>query len=536
MPSFNIHDHLLRRDHTLLGGILSGIDGSLIEIQARATETLKGKTRPFHECCRVSGMAKGSVYEALDRISGAFSKLGINNCPVQILINLAPASLEKGGTWLDLPLAIIMLQAAGLLPDLAAAKERSLILFGEIGIHGELRRVPGALSLAYCASPGQSLIVPQGNEKECALILAKPGHEGCGIFPASSLDEVISFFRGERVLPNALREKIVFESAIEKAIDFGRIRGQNQAKRAAEISAAGGHNLLLIGPPGEGKSLMASALPGILPPLTDGAKVEITKIWSACGMLDADGKAITRRPFRAIHHSVTMPALIGGGAGIPKPGEVTLAHHGILFLDELPEFSRQSLESLRQPLETGNVTITRVGATLTFPCSFTLVAAMNPCPCGYAGTDRCTCSSSEVRKYQKKLSGPLLDRIDLQVPLASLSTDERFAPTSDGESATIRRRVIRARSIQEARFNGTSIVHNAAVPGGSVADYCEFSELGFAKYKEVIARGTVSTRTTDRLAKVSRTIADLEGSAKIEPENVEEAAKFVQGGVLDSTV
>ena len=281
---------------------------------------------------------------------------------------------------------------------------------------------------------------------------------------------------------------------------------------------------------------MASAMPGILPPLNDAAKVEITKIYSACGLLESDGKAVTRRPFRTIHHSVTMPALVGGGAGIPKPGEVTLAHHGVMFLDELPEFSRQALESLRQPLENGSVTITRVGATLTFPCTFTLVAAMNPCPCGYAGSERCKCSVNDIRKYQKRLSGPLLDRLDLQVTLASLSTDERFAPTNDGESIEIRRKVIQARSFQEKRFNGSNIIHNASIPGGRVADFCEFSDAGFKKYKEVVNRRAVSTRTTDRLAKVSRTIADLAGKPVIEPEHVDEAARFVQGGILDTVV
>lgn len=530
---FSIHDHLLRRDHTLMGGIVSGIDGVLIEVQARATKVLRSPS-PFRDCVRVTGMAKGSVYESLDRISGAFSKLGIGNCPVDILINLAPAAVEKGGAWLDLPLALIMLQAAGMLPDLDESKEKSLLLFGELGIHGELRRVPGALSLAFCADPGQALIVPKGNEKECALILAKPGHEGCRVYPAETLEDVILFFRGERKLPNALKDGITFEAAIEKPVDFGRIRGQAKAKRAAVIAASGGHNLLLVGPPGEGKSLMASALPGIMPPLNDSAKVEITKIYSACGLLESDGKAITRRPFRSIHHSVSMPALIGGGSGIPKPGEVTLAHHGIMFLDEIAEFSRQALESLRQPLENGTVTITRVAATMSFPALFTLVAAMNPCPCGYAGTERCTCNENAILKYQKKLSGPLLDRIDLQVTLKSLSTEERFAPTQDGESKELRRLVMKARKRQEIRFEGTSIPQNSAIPGGRVADYCEFAPNGFERFKEIIDANRVSTRTTDRLAKVSRTIADLAGTDRIEIAHVNEAAEFVQGGILDS--
>jgi magnesium chelatase family protein len=474
-------------------------------------------------------MARGPVTQARDRIGGAFSKLGIPPSPVEILINLAPAAHEKDGTWLDLPLAIIMLQAAGLLPDLTGEQESKFILFGELGIHGELRRVPGSLSLAFCAKPGQSLIVPKGNEKECALILAKPGHEGCGVYPAATLEEVLEFFRGRSRLPNALREPV-----IEKATDFGRIRGQERAKRAALIAAAGGHNLLLVGPPGEGKSLIAGAIRGILPPLSDGEKVELTRIYSAVGALNEDGCAVTRRPVRAVHHSASMQALIGGGSGVPRPGEATLAHHGVLFLDELPEFSRQALEALRQPMENGVVRITRVNASLEFPASFTLVAAMNPCPCGYAGTPQCGCGAKVIERYQKKLSGPLLDRIDLQVVISPLSTEERFAAVQDGESTRLRALVQKARLRQQQRFNETSIPHNAAIPGGQVPDYCQFSPEGFEAFKDVVTRAKVSTRTTDRLAKVARTIADLEEAASVDPKHVEEAALFVAGGVLQA--
>ncbi len=531
MNRFNLHDQLLRKDHTLRGGILFGIDGHLVELQARAINVLPIPC-PIVDCTKITGMARGPMKETLHRIGGAFSKLGIPPSPVDILVNLAPAALEKDGTWLDLPLAIIMLQAAGLLPDLPAEHENHFILFGELGIHGELRRVPGSLSLAFRAKPGQSLIVPRGNEKECALILCKPGHEGCGVYPARTLEEVLEHFRG-RSIPR-FRERVEFQPIIEKAIDFGRIRGQDQAKRAGLIAAAGGHNLLLVGPPGEGKSLLASALRGILPQLTDGEKVELTRIYSAVGALDEDGRAVTRRPVRSVHHSVSMQALIGGGSGVPRPGEITLAHHGILFLDELPEFSRQALEALRQPMESGCVRITRVNASLEFPASFTLVAAMNPCPCGYAGTPQCTCDPKTVEKYQKKLSGPLLDRIDLQVVISPLSTEERFAPVRDDDSPKLRTLVQKARQRQQKRFTQTDIPHNAAIPGGQVPDYCQFSTVGFDSFKDVVSRGNVSTRTTDRLAKVSRTIADLESHESVEPHHVEEAAKFVAGGVLQA--
>jgi magnesium chelatase family protein len=526
MPGLRFHQELLRKDHTLRGGMLWGIDGHEIELQGRATSIL-GSPRPIVECVTITGMARSPVREALQRVGGAFSKLGIPPSPVEILINLAPATLEKDGSWLDLPLAVLMMQVAGHLQDLPPDQEARFVLLGEIGIHGELRRVPGALSIACQAKPGQTLIVPAGNEKECALILAKAGHEGCSVCPAATLDEVLQFFRGVARLPNALRETIRFDSFIEKPIDFGKIRGQTLAKRAAVISAAGGHNLLLIGPPGEGKSLIASAISGILPRLRDTEMVELTRIYSAVGQLSVDGQAVTRRPVRNVHHSVSMQALVGGGSGIPKPGEITLAHHGILFLDELPEFSRRTLEALRQPLEAGVVMITRSEASLEFPSRFTLIAAMNPCPCGYAGSERCHCSAKEVQKYQRKLSGPLLDRIDLQVVLKPLTAEERFAPTSEGVTAALRKSVQKARDQQQRRFDNTSISCNAAIPGGTVGDYCQFSTSGFDRYKDVIQSTNTTTRSSDRLAKVSRTIADLDDCDEVQPEHVDEATSLM---------
>jgi len=522
---------LLARDHTLNGGILFGLDGYVIEVQARAMEVLK-RPAPWPAVTDVSGMAGVAVREATVRIAGAFAKLRIPEPEVSIQINLTPASVLKEGSWLDLPLAIIMLQAAGVLPDLPEHLEGDFILMGEVGLHGELRRVPGALSIAYIAKPGQSLIVPAGNEKECALILAKPGHEGCRVFAVSTLEEVVDFFAGKRKLENALRQEIRFDPVIPKAVDFGAIRGQDRAKEAAIIAAAGGHNLLLIGPPGEGKSLLAGAIPGILPRLSNEEKVELTKIYSAYGALEHDGQAVTRRPFRTVHHTISKEALVGGGAKIPRPGEITLAHHGILFLDEIAEFTRGTLESLRQPMESGEITISRVGATLSYPCRFALVAAMNPCPCGFYGSDQCTCKDRDVTAYQKKLSGPLLDRIDLQVELQRLTTDERFAETEGEQSPRLRARIEAARERQHRRFDGQSIPHNAAIPGGRVREYCRFASAGLEAYKSLIDKHTLSTRSMDRLAKVARTVADLAGSEEVEPGHVAKAGSFVIGGML----
>lgn len=524
-------EKLLKRDHTLYGGVLFGLDGYVIELQARAVEIFKEPVS-WRSAVKITGMPNGAVYEALDRITGAFAKYNIPNPEVKIVVNLAPADLLKEGTWLDLPIAIIIAQAAGVLPDLHESHEGDFILLGEIGLHGDIRRVPGVLSMAYISKPGQSLIVPAGNEKECALIMATPGHEGCKIAPVSSLKEVMDYFAGKSKLQNILGQGVSFESAPSQFVDMGRIKGQEKAKQAALIAAAGGHNLLLSGPPGEGKSLLASSIPGILPRLSDHEKVELTRIYSAYGALDKDGMVINTRPMRAIHHTASRQALVGGGSVVPRPGEITLSHLGVLFLDELAEFNQSVLDSLRQPLENGKVSISRVGGTLEYPCRFTLVAAMNPCPCGYYGDDRCRCSDKEIQKYQNKISGPILDRIDLQVDMTPLTTEERFTAENTSFTKEYRKRVEIARSRQDERFKDTGIPFNAAIPGGHIMDFCQFGSEGLGLYRQTVDSYRLSTRSIDRLAKVARTVADLYNSDDIQPTHVKTAESFVLGGNL----
>ncbi len=524
-------EKLLKRDHTLYGGVLLGLDGRIVEIQSRALEVLK-YSASWSDAVRVTGMASRAVEEAIDRISGAFSKYDIPNPEVKIVVNLAPADLPKDGTLLDLPFAIALLQASGYLPDLHHTHECKYVLLGEVGLHGEVRRVPGVLSMAYISEPGQTLIVPTGNERECAMIMTAPGHEGCKISAVSTLKEVIEFFKGEKKLTNSLSEGVKFEEFVPESIDFGKVKGQERAKEGALIAAAGGHNLLLIGPPGEGKSLIAGAMPGIQPRLSREEMVELTRIYSCCGLLERDGQVISRRPMRRIHHTTSKQALVGGGSKIANPGEITLSHLGILFLDELPEFSRATLEALRQPMEQGSVNISRVGMSVEYPSRFTLIAAMNPCPCGYFGTDRCRCKDSEVKKYQGKISGPILDRIDLHVEVSTLTSEERFQENSTTLNPEYRKRVAHARSRQDRRFQGTKIPFNAAIPGGHVNEYCGFSPEGFATYKSVIDSNTLSTRSMDRLAKVSRTVADLFNVDQVESGHVNKAAEYVVGGML----
>ncbi len=506
--------------HTLYGAVLQGIDGQMVEIQARAMSDIP--ETPWSKAVKVTGTAQGSVRETLDRISGAFATFSIPNPDFQILVNLAPADLAKNGTWLDLPLAIVLLQASGLFPAFAKDLQQQYLMFGELDIHGEVRRVPGALSLAQTARPGQIIIVPFENAAECSLIRATAEHEGCQVLPVESLSDVIDIVFNGKLVSNAMEQISRVRNVIKKPWDFSVIKGQARAKRAAVIAAAGGHNLLFVGPQGEGKTTIARALPGIMPPLRNDERVLLTRIYSASGLLDEDGLAVARRPVREVHHSATKESLLGGGRGIPKPGEITLAHLGVLFLDELPLFKPTTLEGLRQPLEDGNIALSRVNGTQRFPCRFTLVAAMNPCPCG---EPECLCSEKVKAKYLRRLSGPVLDRIDLIIFMDRLTTEEQFEPSGPDESPALTQQVQKARELQHSRFEGQPIPFNAAISGGhgEVLQKCEFGDDAAVCYKEIHKDRSFSTRVMTRIAKVARTIADLAGEVTVLPEHVSEA-------------
>jgi magnesium chelatase family protein len=552
-PRINVQT-LEKGEHTLFGGILYGVEGRQIELQARFFADQSVDSWEI----TITGMAGGAIREVRARIIGAFSKYGFRAPRGRILINLAPAGIPKYGTSLDLPIAIISLQAAGYIPDFPAEIEKTYFFLGELSLHGEIRRVPGALAIALAANPGSTIVVPRGNEQECRLVQALPNQEKIRMGSADNLEQVLHFLQRRATLPNANARVPNYKAHILPAPDFSAIKGQEKAKRAMLVAAAGGHNALMVGPPGEGKSLVASALRGILPPLSNSEKIELTRIYSAKGLLSEDGMIVSERPFRIIHHSASKQSLVGGGGGVPGPGEITLAHRGVLFLDELAEFSPATLNSLRQPIESGNVTISRVEASLNFPAQFTLVAAMNPCPCGFHGqylcTDclgftydptagctrcgkynvkpRCSCKPGTVQSYRKKISGPILDRIDLHIEVRPLSVEEKFPEKSGVTTPTLREKVRAAREIQRQRFgeNGTSC--NAAIPGGQVMQWCEFQPSALDRYKRLIAQGSYSTRATDRMAKIARTIADLDRADKIEEQHVQEAADFISGSPL----
>ena len=469
------------------------------------------------------GLPDNAVKESAQRIASAFEEMGFKVPGKRFTVNLAPADLKKEGSAYDLTIAVGMLGAAGLVN--ADMFDRYVIM-GELGLDGSLRPIKGVLPIAIEARGRhcKGIIVPVENAREAAIV------NKLEVYGARSLKEVVDFFNGTATIePTVMDTRAEFARSLSNyEYDFADVKGQESVKRCLEIAAAGGHNAIMIGPPGSGKSMLAKRMPGILPPLTLGESLETTQIHSVAGLMRKDDSLLAVRPFRAPHHTISDVALVGGGAN-PKPGEISLAHNGVLFLDELPEFKRTVLEVLRQPMEERRVTISRAKLTIEYPASFMLIAAMNPCPCGYYNhpTIECTCPAGAVKRYLNKVSGPLMDRIDLHievtpVPVSQLNREERAE-----SSAAIRERVVAARAIQTSRFAGSPGVHcNAQMGSKLTREHCQLTDECRQIMEVAMNRLGLSARAYDRILRVARTIADLEASPAISPDHLREAITY----------
>lgn len=496
------------------GAAVQGIDATLITIEVNSTRGCM-----FY----LVGLPDSAVKESHQRIISALQVNGYKMPTSNIVVNMAPADIRKEGSAYDLPLAIGLLGAS---ESISSEKFSRYLLMGELSLDGTIQPIKGALPIAIKAREDgfEGLIVPQQNAREAAVV------NKLKVYGVSNIKEVIEFFNNERTLePTLVNTREEFYAQQSKyEYDFADVKGQESVKRALEVAAAGGHNILMIGAPGSGKSMMAKRLPSILPPLSLKESLETTKIHSVAGKLGKDASLISQRPFRSPHHTISQVAMVGGG-NYPQPGEISLAHNGILFLDELPEFNRAVLEVLRQPLEDRKISISRIKSSIDYPASFTLVASMNPCPCGYYNhpTKACVCSPGQVQKYLNKISGPLLDRIDIQCEIVPVPF-EKISDTQPGESsASIRERVIRARKIQELRYADESNIHcNAQMSSRLLNRYARPNAQGLALLKNAMERLNLSARAYDRILKVARTIADLEGSEEIRSYHLAEAISY----------
>jgi len=500
---------------TVLSTSVFGVDGFLVTVEADVASGLPQFT--------IVGLPDAAVKESQHRVHAAIKNSGFSFPNRRVTINLAPADIKKEGAAFDLPVALGILAAFGGLEPQAT---KGFAFLGELSLDGSLRPVKGAVSMALAARDAglQGLIVPRENAVEAAMV------KGLPVYGLSSLAETARFLRKEAIVQPAVADvEQLFEQARAYQIDLSEVQGHEHAKRALEIAAAGGHNVLMIGPPGSGKTMLARRLATILPPLTLEESLEATKIHSVAGTLSSKQPLVATRPFRSPHHNVSEAGVIGGGT-FPRPGEVSLAHNGVLFLDELPEFRRDVLEAMRQPLEDGHVTIGRAKSTLTFPARFMLVCAMNPCPCGFYGDPRhaCSCTPLKIRRYRSRISGPLLDRIDLHVEVPALKYKEMSTQPSGDSSASVLSRVASARKRQQARFADLKrpIYSNAQMGPQQIRKFCQTRPDGQAILRAAIDRLGLSARAFHRILKVSRTIADLENSDIIDVPHLTEAVQY----------
>ena len=498
----------------IFGATVQGIEATLITIEVNSSRGCL-----FH----LVGLPDSAVKESHQRIISALQVSGYKMPSNNIVINMAPADIRKEGAAYDLPLAIgIMASAEMVLPH----RVGQFMIMGELSLDGSVNPIKGALPIAIKARElgFEGLILPQANAREAAVV------NNLDVYGVSHISEVIDFFNEKRQLEPTIvntREEF-YNSQAHFDLDFADVKGQESVRRALEVAACGGHNLVMIGAPGSGKSMMAKRLPSILPPLTLSESLETTRIHSVSGMLNRNTSLISQRPFRDPHHTISQVALVGGGS-YPQPGEVSLAHNGVLFLDELPEFNRPVLEVLRQPLEDRHITISRVKYSVSYPASFMLIASMNPCPCGFYNhpTKACVCSTGQVQKYLNRVSGPLLDRIDIQVEIVPVPFDKMSERHESEASAVIRQRVIKAREVQAQRFADQPGIHcNAQMTSKLIAKYAQPDEKGLQLLKNAMERLNLSARAYDRILKVSRTIADLEGSNDILSNHIAEAISY----------